>query len=140
MDTQITELDPISSVYALLGLTEANGGIALVPAEDVEMAISLYPQNLKYAASNIAMMLANAAAIAADPQQFSLQGVMSVAFHDPSAHWRAVAKVLLQQADAEYNAGREPVNMVVTQFKSRYEIDEAADYSPNRHNPFRRYT
>lgn len=132
MSTIITELNPIQTVYALLGLTESNGGMALVPEGDVAIAIQLYPQNLKYAASSIAMNLANKAAIANDPQQFSLQGVMSVAWHDPAAHWRAVAKSLLAQADADYQRDREPANLVVSQFTTNWEIEEAAEYSPPR--------
>ena len=137
-DTQITELNPIETVYALLGLTEANGGMALVTQDEVAVAIQLYPQSYKYAASSIAMNLANAAAIANDPQQFALQGVMSVAWRDPAAHWRAVAKALISQADAEYNRDRQAPNAVMTELRTRYEVEEAAEYSPARSHKFNR--
>lgn len=138
MSPQITEIDPVAAVYALLGLTETNGGMDLVPPEDVERALMLYPQNLKYAASSIAMNLANQAAMAADPQQFSLQGVMSVAWHDPAAHWRSVAKFLQGQADSDYNRDRQPANAITTQLQTPYDIEEGHEYAPHRKNAFRK--
>lgn len=131
--TDSTGASPVEQVYTLLGLTESNGGVDLVPPEDVEKAIAMYPQNLKYAAANIAFSLANAAAIAADPQQFSLQGVMSVSFHDPSSHWRAVGNTLLKMADTEYNRDRQPVNAVITELKNRHALEPEPEYSPKRY-------
>lgn len=130
--TDSTGMSPVEQVYTLLGLTETNGGVDLVPPADVERAITLYPQNLKYAAANIAFGLANAAAIASDPQQFSLQGVMSVSFHDPAAHWRSVGNVLLKMADSDYKRDRKPINVVFTEMRNRHEVEEDYDYAPPR--------
>lgn len=129
---------PVDQVYTLLGLTESNGGVELVPPEDVEKAIAVYPQNLKYAAANIAFSLANAAAIAQDPQQFSLQGVLSVSFHDPSAHWRSVGNTLLKMADSEYNRDRQPVNTVITELRGRHELEPEPEYGASRYKGLKR--
>lgn len=129
---------PVDQVYALLGLTESNGGIALVPPENVERFIAMYPQNLKYAAANIALQLATDAALAADPQQFSLQGVMSVAFRDPAAHWMSIYRSMLQMAEDDYNRDRQAVNAVFTELTNRHQIEEVAEWSlPRRSHKLR---
>lgn len=136
--TDVFSVTPVEQVYTLLGLTESNGGISLVPVEDIQRAIDLFPQNIKYAASNVATQLATKAAAANDPSQFSLQGVMSVGFRDPSAYWRHMASWLLEQADIEYNRDRRPDRMTISELKNRHQVEPEGEYAPARYRGLRR--
>lgn len=128
----ISDMSPVEQVRVLLGLTETNGGLDLVPEEEIEDAISMYPQNLKYAAANIALSLANAAAIDADPQSFALQGVMSMSFQDPAAHWRSVYRFLLEQGEREYERQRELDAPHFSAIVHRDQVEDELEYSKMR--------